>query len=72
VAVRRLHPASPADEERQGGIMKAEHSSGLALALGLALLTGPALAQDQQQRPNILVIMGDDVGYWNVSYTTAA
>ena len=26
----------------------------------------PALAQ-QPQRPNILVIMGDDIGYWNIS-----
>jgi arylsulfatase len=26
----------------------------------------PALAQ-QQQKPNILVIMGDDIGYWNIS-----
>jgi arylsulfatase len=52
--------------------MKSEHGGGLALALGLALPAVPALAQDQQQRSNILVIMGDDVGYWNVSYTTAA
>src|SRR5438094_1129131 len=26
----------------------------------------PALAQ-QPQKPNILVIMGDDIGYWNIS-----
>ena len=33
--------------------------------------TGPAMAQeakDKTEKPNILVIMGDDVGYWNVSY----
>jgi arylsulfatase len=23
--------------------------------------------RSQQQKPNILVIMGDDIGYWNVS-----
>ena len=29
----------------------------------------PASAQQQQpqQKPNILVIMGDDIGYWNIS-----
>src|ERR1700686_5872538 len=27
---------------------------------------GPAMAQ-QPQKPNILVIMGDDIGYWNIS-----
>ncbi len=38
-----------------------------ALALvGLALLS--ALSQAQaQQKPNILIIWGDDIGYWNVS-----
>ena len=45
-------------------------------ALGLACLAGPAAAADpapapatadQVKKPNILVIMGDDIGYWNVS-----
>ena len=36
-----------------------------ALALGLALLSSAAHAQ--QKKPNILVIFGDDIGYWNVS-----
>jgi arylsulfatase A-like enzyme len=27
---------------------------------------GPAMAQ-QPQKPNILVIMADDIGYWNIS-----
>src|SRR5512134_3311311 len=35
----------------------------LAVAIGLALLAGPALAAD---KPNIVVIMGDDIGIWNV------
>ena len=26
----------------------------------------PALAQDAASKPNILVIMGDDIGYWNI------
>ena len=26
-----------------------------------------APASAQQQKPNILVIMGDDIGYWNIS-----
>jgi hypothetical protein len=34
----------------------------------LAFLTAtPACAQQQPQKPNILVIMGDDIGYWNIS-----
>jgi arylsulfatase len=38
-----------------------------ALALLAAVMVGgaPASAQ-QQQRPNILVIMGDDIGMWNI------
>src|SRR5574341_314495 len=40
----------------------------LAIALGLALVVtvGPVWAQ-QAPKPNILVIWGDDIGYWNVS-----
>ena len=33
-------------------------------ALTVAVL--PAAAQQQQRRPNILVIMGDDVGWFNI------
>jgi arylsulfatase len=39
--------------------------AGAILALGVA----PVAAQDVP-RPNILVIMGDDIGYWNVSYNS--
>ena len=41
-----------------------------ALAGGIACALGPtALAQNQPApgKPNILVIMGDDIGYWNIS-----
>src|SRR6478672_7859683 len=41
-----------------------------ALAIGLCLTIQPLLvpaASAQQQKPNILVIMGDDIGYWNIS-----
>ncbi len=39
-----------------------------ALALTFALLGAPqAQAQTPAKKPNILVIFGDDIGYWNVS-----
>src|SRR5918993_21743 len=37
----------------------------LALAVGLACMGTTADAQDK--KPNILVIFGDDIGYWNIS-----
>src|ERR1043166_5477155 len=36
-----------------------------ALAVTAVLTSTPAAAQ--AQKPNILVIMGDDIGYWNIS-----
>ena len=39
---------------------------GLCAVLAAATIsTGPAAAQ-QQQKPNIVVIMGDDIGMWNI------
>ena len=38
----------------------------VALAIGVSALS-PIAAEAQAQKPNILVIMGDDVGYWNIS-----
>ena len=32
----------------------------------LIMAVGPALAQQQQGKPNIVVIMGDDIGMWNI------
>src|ERR1051325_7088508 len=40
---------------------------GLGLLASLAsMMIAPASAQPQP-KPNILVIMGDDIGYWNIS-----
>jgi arylsulfatase A-like enzyme len=38
----------------------------LALFATVTMTTAPALAQQQQRKPNILVIMGDDVGWFNI------
>jgi arylsulfatase len=41
-----------------------------ALAGGIACTLGPAASAQNQPasgKPNILVIMGDDIGYWNIS-----
>jgi arylsulfatase len=40
--------------------------AGAALCLG-ALSGSMSYAQDSQSKPNILVIMADDIGYWNIS-----
>ena len=41
-------------------------TSAVALSTTLAFATLPATAQQQQRPPNILVIMGDDVGWFNI------
>jgi Sulfatase len=40
---------------------------GLLSFLVSAMLAGVPASAQQQQKPNILVIMGDDIGYWNIS-----
>jgi hypothetical protein len=46
--------------------MNKNHWVGLLASLASMTMTAaPALAQ--QQKPNILVIMADDIGYWNIS-----
>jgi arylsulfatase len=41
---------------------------GVTTTLGLALgAATPALAQAPAKKPNILVLWGDDIGYWNLS-----
>jgi len=37
------------------------------LALVAAAILPAAPVSAQQPKPNILVIMGDDIGYWNIS-----
>ena len=40
---------------------------GVTLAIGLAIgAATAALAQSPTKKPNILVLWGDDIGYWNV------
>ncbi len=41
------------------------------LAAALAALSPAPVAGQTGKRPNILVIFGDDIGYWNVSYNSA-
>src|SRR5262249_17526377 len=38
----------------------------LGLLVAATAATTPAFAQQQQRRPNILIIMGDDVGWFNI------
>jgi arylsulfatase len=37
------------------------------LASSVTVMVTAAPTSAQQQKPNILVIMGDDIGYWNIS-----
>jgi hypothetical protein len=39
----------------------------LLASLAFATMAGAPTFAQQQQKPNILVIMGDDIGYWNIS-----
>ena len=53
--------------------MKLIEKTALALAalpLCLTLTAAPAWAQ--AKKPNIVVIMGDDIGMWNIGAYTAA
>jgi arylsulfatase len=38
----------------------------IALCTAITIASVPASAQQQQQRPNIIMIMGDDIGWFNV------
>jgi arylsulfatase A-like enzyme len=38
----------------------------LGLLIAMTVASVPATAQQQQQKPNIVVIMGDDIGMWNI------
>jgi hypothetical protein len=37
----------------------------LTVIMAVAFMAGPTSAADK--KPNILIIWGDDIGYWNVS-----
>jgi Sulfatase len=39
---------------------------GLPVLCAAAMLAGTPAAAQQQQRPNIVMIMGDDIGIWNI------
>ena len=39
----------------------------LALLASVAATASSPVSAQQPQKPNILVIMGDDIGYWNIS-----
>src|SRR5262245_41636368 len=41
-------------------------SLGLWASLALAAIAGVPAAAQQPQRPNIVMIMGDDIGIWNI------
>jgi arylsulfatase len=46
-------------------IIRSAYIGLLATFATVTIAAAPAFAQ--QQKPNILVIMGDDIGYWNIS-----
>ena len=50
-------------------IIRSAYIGLLATLATVTIAATPASAQ-QQQKPNILVIMGDDIGYWNISAYT--
>jgi arylsulfatase len=39
----------------------------VAVALAVAAFAAPAHAQQTAKKPNVVIIWGDDVGYWNIS-----
>jgi arylsulfatase len=48
-------------------LMSAKAIKSWLLALTVVAMTVTAAMAQQPQKPNILVIMGDDIGYWNIS-----
>src|SRR5262244_2914588 len=50
-----------------GGIDMARTRRGVSLSILLLLLSFVTPAQSQTAKPNMVVIFGDDIGYWNVS-----
>jgi arylsulfatase len=58
----RVHARKADSEEAPVHALRLAYFCAAALAL-----SAPAVAQDAAAKPNILVIWGDDIGYWNVS-----
>src|ERR1700752_415442 len=64
---RLLHERSKINRRKYAmSIRNLALASTVALSTTLALATLPATAQQQQRPPNILVIMGDAVGWFNI------
>ena len=38
----------------------------LASCVAAVMMAGSTATAQEQQKPNIVVIMGDDIGYWNI------
>lgn len=64
----------PKDTSRRGILLGSAASlaatTTLAQAQTAPRAASPAPAAGARRQPNILVIMGDDVGYWNISYNS--
>src|SRR3954464_15709139 len=58
-------PENPESQGRKMGFSKIIRPSLVALAALAA--ANPSVEAQQPQKPNILVIMADDIGYWNIS-----
>lgn len=61
------HESQTALSMRRRDLLLSGVSLFAAATLAPVASTSPAQAQDTAKRPNILVIFGDDVGYWNIS-----
>jgi len=62
----RPQTTTPIEQPRRSTMNRSWNIRLAVLASLGSAIVAPASAQ-QQQKPNILVIMGDDIGYWNIS-----
>src|SRR5258707_15388301 len=65
-AARQYRAFSSQSEKCMMGFQTVVWPGLLGFVLAATTYAMPARAQ-QQQKPNILVIMADDIGYWNIS-----
>ncbi len=61
------HESQTALSMRRRDLLLSGVSLFAAATLAPVASTSPAQAQDTAKKPNIVVIFGDDVGYWNIS-----